>query len=82
MVKMMTKIVKPSSSYSLELPEEVREKFEGSGEPLRERMAKEPGGWRLLPEKLSLGSALTRRLENAWMKLVRFGCTPTSFGLT
>jgi hypothetical protein len=49
---------------------------------LRERMAKEPGGWRLLPEKLSHGSALTRRLENAWMKLVRFGCTPTSFGLT
>jgi hypothetical protein len=30
MVKMMTKIVKLPNSYSLELPTEVREKFEGA----------------------------------------------------
>jgi hypothetical protein len=77
---MTTKTVKPSSSYSLKLPAEVRESFEGTvssfwieGSPLllqvssyirsegkqleaehrlRERIAKDPGDWRVWSNKL------------------------------
>jgi hypothetical protein len=106
---MTTKTVKPSSSYSLKLPEEVRESFEGTvssfwieGSPLllqlssyirsegkqleaehrlRERIAKDPGDWRVWSNKLVVLQS-NKLPESARMKLVWFGCIPTSFGHT